>query len=158
LLRGLEFLSEDSVFVHPEKMLATGVANFLHVRADSLRWLGRSKMAATIRNSPIIRRRSGTKKFELDLRGGSFRLAETPLKIIGIAFLSPEKAGANPLVRAISKLELRRRLAAAQPFAAAQPEWRKFSSNASALHGFELLRGQHPLEAVDALRSLLEAR
>lgn len=155
LLHGLEFVSEDSVFVHPEKMLATGVANFLHLGSDSLRWLEGSPTAAAVRRSPIIRRRSGARKFELDLRGGRFRLAKTPLKIIGIAFLSPEKAGANSLVTPLSKADLRRRLAAEQPFGAAQPEWRRFSSNASALLGFELRRGRHPLEAVEALRTLL---
>jgi hypothetical protein len=158
LLRGLEFVSEDSVFVHPGKMLATGVANFLHVGSDSLRWLEGSPTAAAIRSSPVIRRRSGAKKFELDLRGGRFRLAKAPLKIIGIAFLSPKKAGADPLVLPLSKPDLRRRLIAEQPFGAAQPEWRRFSDNASALHGFELRRGQHPLEAVEALRALLSRR
>ncbi len=42
LLNGFDFLSEDSVFVAPRSMKATGIANFLHTRADSLRWLGRS--------------------------------------------------------------------------------------------------------------------
>src|SRR5258708_6306038 len=41
LLAGFDFLSEDSVFVASKSMGATGVANFLHVREDSLRWLGR---------------------------------------------------------------------------------------------------------------------
>ena len=36
LLRGLDFVSEDSIFATPDTMLATGVANFLHVRCDSL--------------------------------------------------------------------------------------------------------------------------
>src|SRR3546814_2283878 len=36
LLQGLELLAEDAVFVHPGCMLATGVANFLHVQADAL--------------------------------------------------------------------------------------------------------------------------
>src|SRR2546421_9180842 len=62
LLRGFDFLSEDSVFVAPDTMLATGVANFLHVRSDSLRWLGRTRDATAIRESPVIRRRSGVTK------------------------------------------------------------------------------------------------
>src|SRR5581483_5100530 len=37
VLSGLEFLSEDSVFVAPDSLLATGVPNFLHVRRDALR-------------------------------------------------------------------------------------------------------------------------
>jgi hypothetical protein len=62
LLNGFDFLSEDSVFVAPDTMLATGVANFLHVRADSLGWLGRSREAGAIAKSPVIQRRSGVKK------------------------------------------------------------------------------------------------
>src|SRR5258708_22505017 len=70
LLQGLDFLSEDSVFVTPDTMLATGVSNFLHVRSDSLRWIERSRDAAAIRKSPVIRRRTGVSKFEIDLRRG----------------------------------------------------------------------------------------
>ena len=62
LLQGFDMLSEDSVFVAPETMLATGVANFLHVRRDSLRWVTRIRDAAAIRKSPVIRRRSGVRK------------------------------------------------------------------------------------------------
>ena len=78
-------------------MLATGIANFLHVRADSLRRLGRSRAAAAIRRSPIIQRRSGVRKFELDLRRPSFRLAPEPLKIVAVVHLSAQRAGSRPL-------------------------------------------------------------
>jgi hypothetical protein len=70
LLEGFEFLSEDSVFVAPESLRATGVANFLHVRPESLRWVQAARDVAYIRNSPLIRRRSGVAKYELDLRQG----------------------------------------------------------------------------------------
>ena len=39
LMQGLDFLSEDSVFVDPGSMYAGGVPNYLHVRPDALRWL-----------------------------------------------------------------------------------------------------------------------
>jgi hypothetical protein len=155
LLSGLDFLSEDSVFVAPDTMLATGVANFLHVRADSLAWLGRSREAAAIAKSPVIRRRSGVKKFEMDLRGGRFQLAESPLKIAGVVFLSSQKAGAHPLLKPLSKSDLRANLAFEQAYGASQPQWRTFNKNISRLAAFELRRGRHPLEAVESLRSLL---
>src|SRR5882762_3444126 len=106
LLDGFDFLSEDSVFISPDTMLATGVSNFVHIRADSLRWLGKSREAAAIRKSPVIRRRSGIKKFELDLRRGGFRLAKSPLKIAGVVFLSPENAGDDSLLKSMSKSAL----------------------------------------------------
>jgi hypothetical protein len=155
LLNGLDFLSEDSVFVEPDTMLATGVANFLHVRANSLGWLGRSREAAAIAKSPVIQRRSGVKKFEIDLRRGRYRLAKSPLRITGVVFLSPRKAGAHPLLRPLSTSELRTNLALEQAYGASQPQWRSFSRSMTQLAAFELRRGRHPCEAVEAIQSLL---
>jgi hypothetical protein len=154
LSAGFDFLSEDSVFVAPDSMLATGVANFLHVRADSANWQSPAE-AARIRRSPVIQRRSGVKKFEMDLRQGPFRLAKSPLKIASIVFLSPRRAGAEPLLKPLSRSELLKRLAAEQAYAARQPQWRPFARNAARLTGYELRRGRHPHESAVALGSLL---
>ena len=158
LLQGLDFLSEDAVFVAPDTLRATGIANFLHVRADSLRWIDRDSDAAPIRNSPVIRRRSGVKKFELDLRHGGYRLAASPLRIDAVVFLSAQKSDDGLLLRPLSKSTLLTKLAEAQVYAARQPEWATFAGRLSGLGGFELRRGRHPLEAVEALRSLLARR
>lgn len=155
LLQGFEFLSEDSTMVAPDTMRATGVANFLHVRADSLRWIARPSDAAAIRSSPVIVRRSGVRKFEVDLRGGKHRLAAAPLHLRSVVFLSARSAARGPLLRPLSGRELVRRLAAAQPYAAGQPHWAAFCRKAARLGAFELRRGAHPLEAVAALRTLL---
>jgi hypothetical protein len=157
LLQGLDFLSEDAVFVAPDSLLATGIANFLHVPANSLRWIEREN-AAAIRRSPVIRRRSGVKKFELDLRGGGYRLAASPLQIGAVVFLSPKSAGTRPLLRPLSKSVLLAKLAKAQAYAANQPEWPIFKRRVSRLDAFELRRGLHPIEAVEALRALLDRR
>jgi hypothetical protein len=155
LLQGFDFLSEDSVFVAPDSMLATGVANFLHVRSDSLRWLARGRDVTAIRKSPVIRRRSGARKFEVDLRRGDHRLAASPLKIVALVFLSQQSAGGRPLLKSLPKSALLANLTTAQAYAANQPEWSTFSKSVSGLDGFELRRGRHPLEAVAALRELL---
>ena len=157
LLRGFDFLSEDAVFVAPDSLLATGIANFLHVRSNSLGWIEREH-AAAIRHSPVIRRRSGVKKFELDLRRGGYRLAASPLQIGAVVFLSPKSAGTGPLLRPLSKSMLPSKLAAAQAYAANQPEWPIFERRVCRLDTFELLRGRHPIEAVEALRALLDRR
>jgi hypothetical protein len=154
-LAGFDFLSEDSVFVAPQTMLATGVSNYLHIRADSLRWLGRSREAAAIRKSPVIRRRSGVRKFEVDLRRDPYRLAKRPLKIAGAVFVSAQGAGAGPLLKPLARSELRDRLASSQAYGASQPLWRSFSRRISRLDAFELRRARHPAEAVESLRSLL---
>ena len=158
LLDGLDFLSEDSTFICPATMYATGVSNFVHVRADSLGWLGRSRAATAIRKSPVIQRRSGVRKFELDLRRGDFRLATAPLKIVAAVLLSPESAGAGPLLKPISRAALFANFADTQSYAASQPQWRQFRRDMSLLQPFELRRGKHPFEAVQALRSILGNR
>jgi hypothetical protein len=155
LLDGFEFLSEDSVFVAPRNMRATGVANFLHTRADSLHWLGRSPEAAAIRESPVIRRRSGMRKFEIDLRRDPFKIAQRPLRIVNVVFLSSQKAGKGRLLKPLANSELTRKLAAMQSYSASQPQWRTFHRNVTRLDAFELLRGPHPRDGAEALRSLL---
>jgi hypothetical protein len=155
MLRGFDFVSEDSVFVAPDTLRATGVANFLHVRADSLRWLGRTREAAAIRESRVIRRRSGVRKFEVDLRRGDYSLAPSPLKIVAIVFLSAQIAGDHAPLRLLSKSAARVNLTASQAYAAGQAPWGTFLKSAAGIDCYELRRGSHPMQSVELLRSLL---
>jgi hypothetical protein len=155
LLRQLDFVSEDAVFATPKGLLATGVANFLHVRPDILSWLSKSD-ARRVRASPSIQRRSGVRKFEVDLRRGGYRLAARPPRLSAAVFLSP-RAGGRTLLRPLSGTELRARLLAAQPYAAAQPRWQQFAANMQELGGYELRRGRHPQEGAERLHELLAA-
>ncbi len=155
LLHGLDFLAEDAVFVCADTLQATGIANYLHVSNDSLHWLERSRDRAMIRRSPVIRRRSGVRKFEVDLRRRAYRLAASPLKLDAVAFLSPEPARDRQLLRPLAKRELLSLLDTHQAYAANQPQWAAFRRNVARLQAFELRRGRHPREAVDALQTLL---
>jgi hypothetical protein len=157
LLEGFDFLAEDSVFVAPKSMRATGAANFLHVRADALRWLGPSPMRKIIERSPVIRRRSGVEKFEVDLRRKEFRLAKGPLTIIGVVFLSAQSAGTGPLLRPLSKSDTLARLKREQAYGAGLPQWGSFGRNLLDLGGFEIRRGAHPAASAAVLRSLLQS-
>jgi len=157
LLSGLEFLAEDSVMVRPRGMRATGVANFLHVRRDSLRFLDATERAAVVAGAHTIRRRSGVHKLEIDLRQSRYRLAAAPLRIRAVIFLAATPAGVRPLLLPLRKSELRRRLAAGQRYAAQQPGWRDFAHRVAALPAFELRRGADPHAGVEALRALLRA-
>lgn len=156
LTHGFDFLAEDSIFVQPETLLATGVANFLHVRADSLKWLERSERAA-IRRAPVIRRRSGVRKFEFDLRHDDtrLRLAPSALKVAAVVFLSSLRATRRPLLKPLSRRALQKKLLQEQAYAANRPEWPTFSANIARLPAFELRRGTHPLQSVQAMRALL---
>jgi len=157
LMQGLDFLAEDAVFVRPDQMMATGVSNFLHVRRDSLRFLDDASMVSRIRKSPIIHRRSGVQKFEVDLRHPGCRLALAPLGIDGIVFLSTRSAGFGTTVVPLRNRELITRLEAAQPYAAQLPTWQAFRKRLSGLRGFELRRGRHPAEAAVAMRHILDS-
>ncbi len=159
LQRGLEFLSEDSVFVEPSTMRATGVPNYAHLRPDALPWLP-GDLKRALRRSPLIRRRSGVRKYELDLRGKRYRLAARPLKLVATIVLSARRAPAaqvarGALLRSLPRREMLERLVQTQAYAAGQPGWGAFRRNLAALPAYELRRGTHPMQAVDALEALL---
>jgi hypothetical protein len=157
LLDGLDFVSEDSVFVAPEMLLATGVANFLHIRSDALGWVGDAAAAKAIRASPVIRRRSGVRKFEVDLRQGGYRLAAAAPQLRAVVFLSKQAAAGQPLLTTLPARKIAARLAELQPYARGRPEWGVFAQSASHLEAFELRRGAHPRETVAALREVLSS-
>jgi len=158
LLGDLDFLAEDSVLVRAQGLRATGVANFLHLRPDSLRFLERADRARLLRESWHIRRRSGVEKLEIEPRRSRYRLASSPLRIRAVAFLSARQAGARSLLTPLHKSVARRRLAASQRYAAAQPGWISFTQQLDTLPAYELRRGAHPRESVEALCQLLTAR
>jgi len=153
-LRGFDLVSEDSLFVAPQSLLATGVANFLHVRRESLRFLSAAD-SSFIGRAPLIRRRSGVRKFEVDLRQRRFRLAPRPLEIAGLVALSARHVASEPLLVPMARRAALARLQASQPYAATQPGWRRFVQRMGTVPAFELRRGRHPREAVAALEPLL---
>ncbi len=154
LLRGMDFLAEDAVFVTPDTMCATGIANFLHVRCDSLDSIPASS-AAMIRRSPVIRRRSGVDKFEIDLRRPQFRLAASPLKVTAIVFISAQPARRGVLLTPLRSQETLARFRKTQSYAVNQPGWATFRKRIAAAPAFELRRGHSPEDAADALEALL---
>jgi hypothetical protein len=155
LLAGLDFLSEDSVFVEPVSLKATGVANFLHVQSDGLKWLGDSAHAQMLHTAPVIRRRSGVEKFELDVRRRPFVLAKSPPRLVALVFLSRQSAFRARLARPLPAAEVRRRLLKTQAYGAQQGGWDKFAVGATRLEAYELRRGSHPRQAVEFLDSIL---
>lgn len=157
LLQRLDFLAEDAVFVQPDSLLATGVANYLHVQADALRYIDDDKVARWISQAPIIRRRSGAEKFEADLRRGHGRLAAAPLELVGAVFVSSQSADdSDVLLSPVPSDEIAARLRADQPYASGQPGWHRFEKKMMQLGVHQLRRGRHPRDSVDALRRLLD--
>jgi hypothetical protein len=155
LFDGLDFLSEDSVFVTPDTLLAAAVPNFLHVTADSLRWIQNEADVRRIRKAPVIRRRSGVLKYEWDLRQSGYALAQRAQSVCAVVFLSPRKATGLSLLQPLSRMEGMARLAREQVYAANQPPWAAFARTVARLPFFELQRGQHPGDSVAALCELI---
>lgn len=155
LLQGLDFLTEDASFVEPQALRVTGIANFLHLRFDALRWIDDAALRERVQASPVIRRRSGVEKFELDLRGGWAPLAAEPLQLAHLVFASPEKAADDALLQPLPADELLERLYLSQSYAAGQAGWGTFVQGCGRLHGWELRRGSHPRCGALALKGLL---
>ena len=156
LLGSFDFLAEDAVFVHPARMLATGVGNFFHLRDEALRFVDDEATRQWITESPIIRRRSGVRKFEIDLRHGPGRLAPTPLAIVGVVLICDRPAAAaSRLLSPIPEDDIPALLANDQPYASARPEWARFVHACQQAGVYRLWRGSHPDEGVAALDALL---
>lgn len=161
LLAGLDLLAEDSVLVRPASLRASGVPTFLHLRPDSLRFLGRAERRSVRRCAAMIRRRSGVAKLEIDLRGrrpvgaARGRLARSALKVGAVVFLSARRAADDALLVPLARSSVLERLAASQRYAATQPGWREFRSRVARLPAYELRRGLHPRAAAAALARLL---
>ena len=152
--RGMDFLTEDATFVAPKSMLATGVANYLHLRRDSLRFVDDPRISKAIRRSPVIRRHSGVEKYELDLRTSGLKLAKAPLEITSVVFVTTSRRP-GPLLVPLRSSQAIRQMAAGQAYATSQPDWNLFARRVRQLRAYELGRGRHPLEAVSILQEVL---
>jgi hypothetical protein len=150
----LEFVGEDSVFVHPRLLHASGLNAFLHLRPESLRFAPR-ELRPALNRAPRIRRRGGVRKIEFDLRGGGFTLASGPVQLTAIVRLSRRPAGASAALRELAPARMLATLEATQPYARRQEGWVQFREQVSKLPAFELRRVD-PARAIAELSSMLE--
>ena len=155
---GFELLSEDSVFVEPRVLRAVGCANFLHVRTDSLRSVGDARLRKAVARAPVIARRSGVRKFELDVRRTRLKIARRAATLAAVVVLSRARARGARLLEPLSAAQVRAHLRRAQPYARRQLSWTRFERRIADVPGFRLRRGRTPDEAVVALRSLLDPK
>ena len=154
ILSGRQMLAEDSTFVVPRTLEARGVAAYLHLRAEALRFAP-PRAAAAIRRSAVIRRRSGVEKFEFDLRERGRASARGALPLACVVRLSRQRARAGQLLTSMKAGELRAHLGESQAYAARQPGWRDFLARLARLPMVDLRRGAHPDDGVAALGRLL---
>jgi hypothetical protein len=157
LLEGFELVSEDSVFVEPATLRAVGLANFLHLRPEALRLLRTRALASSMNASPTIRRRSGVRKREFDVRDSPLRAARRAPRIVAAVFVTARRGRRGAEVAQLDARELAARLERDQPYAAQRKGWRSF---VAAIRGraWELRRGAHPRDSVRLLQDLLDGR
>lgn len=157
LLHGLDLLAEDAVFVHPLGLLAAGVPNYLHLRSDALEDVEDDAVRRWVVHAPVIRRRSGVRKFEVDLRRGRGKPSAGPLVLAGAVIVSAQPAdGLDGLLTRLDAHQAGRLLEADQPYAPSQPGWRRFKRGIIDRGVHQLRRGRHPRDSIDALCRLLD--
>jgi hypothetical protein len=154
LRAGMDFLAEDSVLLEPHGLRATGLPSFLHLRADSLRFVD-ARTARLLRAAPVIRRRSGIRKYEVDLRLAPYRLVAAPPRIVATVLLMPTPPAVRCRLRALAPRTLAAAMHREQPYARGQARWPQFLRRIARLPAFALYRGRHPQQSVDALEALL---
>jgi energy-coupling factor transporter ATP-binding protein EcfA2 len=152
---GLELVSEDSLFVEPHGLHAGSLPNYLYVRSDTPRRLLPAGLARHLARARFIRRRSGVRKRELDLRRAGLAVAGRAPRIVAMILLTARPARAGRLLIRQSASRALARLRAMQAYAAARPEWPRFARRIAQLPCFELRRGAHPVEAIAVLKALL---
>jgi hypothetical protein len=152
---GMQVLSEDSAFVTADGLRVTGVPNFLHLQPSALDFLSDGPLLTQVRRSPMIVRRSGTQKYEVDLRNTPGRIAAAPLRLVATVFLSRRRAARRNALEALGGKALLSRLRREQPYAAGLPNWRAFERCIAALPAYELHRMEHPDGSIRQLRALL---
>jgi hypothetical protein len=156
LEQGLALLAEDGIFVHAKSLRATGCGNYLHLGAESLRFVRDPRLRAQFRAAPLIRRRSGARKRELDARASGLKLARSAPRLAALVLLSRRKSGSQELLRPLSMKAARASLRRLQPYAAGQRGWAEFCSRVARLPAYRLMRGPTPEHGAVAVRSLLE--
>ena len=157
LLQGLDLLAEDAVFVRPADLVATGVPNYLHLKSDALDFVENDAIRGWVAHAPVIRRRSGIRKFEVDLRQEYGRPAANPLSLVGAVFVSAQFADPpDALLTTLDAHEAGHLLEGDQPHASSQSGWRRFKREIMDRGIHQLRRGCHPRDSVDALCRLLD--
>jgi hypothetical protein len=152
---GLEYVAEDSLFVAPRSLRAAALTNYLHVPVDLPPELWPARSRRLFARAEVIRRRSGVRKYAIDLRRGGMRVARRAPRIVATVFLSARAARGDRLLTESTAGRAAARLRAGQPYAAHQPGWAAFARRLAKLPAYEMRRGANPAATVGALRTLL---
>jgi hypothetical protein len=156
LSSGIQILSEDSAFVHASSMLVTGTSNYLHIQKGALEFLEQDSLKRKLLQFPLIRRRSGLSKIEIDLRTLKGSTVRAPLRVAAAVFLSRRASTPKSALRPLGQQELLGRLRREQPYAMNLPNWRTFERRLASIPAFELRRTKRVDSGILELQELLK--
>jgi hypothetical protein len=155
LASGMQLLSEDSAFVALDSLRVTGVPNYLHLAPGALAFLTPGELRESIERSPVIQRRSGAAKFEVDLRSLRGEIARAPLKLVATVCLSQQALARGAALVPLERDAFITRLREEQPYAMGRANWEGFERRVATLPAYELERTPHPDIAVRHLKELV---
>jgi energy-coupling factor transporter ATP-binding protein EcfA2 len=155
LAGAMQFLSEDSAFVSSSSLKVAGVPNYLYLQRETFKFLEAGQLRRQIQTSPMIRRRSGVKKYQVNLREIPGNIARAPLQLAATVMLSRRKVTVQPALKELSRKLFVSRLRREQPYAMSNSNWMEFEDSIAKLPAYELRRTVHPDIAVRELQGLL---
>jgi hypothetical protein len=129
----MQFLSEDSAFVSSSSLKITGVPNYLYLQCGTFEFLEAGKLRRQIQTSPKIHRRSGVKKYQVNLREVPGNIARAPLQLAATVMLSRRKVTEQPALKRLSRELFVSRLRREQPYAMSMSNWLEFEDSIAKL-------------------------
>jgi energy-coupling factor transporter ATP-binding protein EcfA2 len=152
----MQYLSEDSAFVSPASLNIAGIPNYLYLQRETLEFLQPGKLRQLITASPQIYRRSGVKKYQVNLRETPAKIARAPLQLAATVMLSRRKVTVQPGLKPLPRKNFISRLRREQPYAMSMSNWQEFEDSIVKLPAYELRRTAHPDIAIRELQALLK--
>jgi hypothetical protein len=148
-------LAEDSAFLDPVSFSIFGVPNYLHAKYEAPNLLAHGRLSDFVSAAPVIRRRSGTLKFEADLRRLGRGIPQSSLRLNATIFLTQQRADIDSVMKPVDRADMIARMNEEQPYAAGLAGWDQVCEKLAEHPCFELQRTDPPAAAVRELRALL---
>lgn len=155
LCTGWDVIAEDSTFLLPGHIRARGVPAFIHLMQESMDMFAGAGFDRCVHD--VVVRRSGRKKYEIDVRRFRGRPLPVETRVCGIVFLqaSAGERAASPKRRALPARSVPAQLRQYQPFAAEYSAWPAATQTLAGLPAIMLTPGRDLAATGEALAQFL---
>lgn len=154
-MAGLGLQSEDIVFFDPRTGQLHALPRYLHLHRAALALLRDRRVRQQVAMAPLIRRRGGARKLEVDLDRQRWCHTVDSARLRGVVLLQAGSARTGSEPRRLMPARLRARLVELQAQAVDHDGWPAFLRHAGRLPAFELARDE---ALVTSLVSLIRSR